>query len=125
MAVIGSVYASVYASRLAAKLPPQMPHRVAGAAEASVGAALVSAERLAVAGHGLLAGLLHAGASDAFIDGLHTGCLVAAGVAAAGAVLAAARLPAQPLKTEPPAEVGAARRGPGAGGGAALRSSSP
>jgi len=104
VAVIGSVYASVYASRLAAKLPPQMPHRLAGAAEASVGAALVSAERLAVAGHGALAGLLQAGASDAFVDGLRIGCLVAAAVAGAGAILAAARLPAQPLQSEAFAE---------------------
>jgi len=101
VAVIGSVYASVYASRLSAKLPSGMPRGLAGAAEASVGAALVSAERLAVSGHGLLAGVLHAGASDAFIDGLRIGCLVAGAVAAAGAVLAAARLPAQPLETEP------------------------
>ncbi len=104
VAIIGSVYASVYASRLAAKLPPQVPGRITGAAEASVGAALLSAERLALAGHGMLAGVLHAGASDAFIDGLRIGCLVAAGVAATGAVLAAAWLPAQPLQTEALAE---------------------
>ena len=104
VAVIGSVYASLYASRLAAKLPAQLPRRLAGAAEASVGAALVGAQRLALTGHGALAGVLHAGASDAFLEGLRTGCLVAAGVAAAGAVLAAARLPAQPLQTEALAE---------------------
>jgi EmrB/QacA subfamily drug resistance transporter len=101
VAVIGSVYASIYASRLAARIPSQAPRRVAAAAEASVGAALVSAQRLAASGHATLAALLHAGASDAFIQGLHVACLVAAGVAAAGALLAAARLPAQPLQTEP------------------------
>ena len=126
VAVIGSVYASVYASQLAAKLPPQMPRRLAGAAEASVGAALVGAQRLAVTGHGLLAGVLHAGASDAFVEGLRTGCLVAAGVAAAGAVLAAARLPAQPLQTEATAEAEARpgelmRRAAGGQGGISFR----
>jgi len=100
VAVLGSVYASVYASRLAAKLPAHVPHGVARAAEASVGAALVTAQHLAASGHAALAGLLHAGASDAFMQGLRIGCLVAAGVAVAGAVLAAAWLPAQPLQTE-------------------------
>ena len=101
VAVIGSVYASVYASRLSATLPAATPRRVAGAAEASVGAALSTAHRLAGSGHALLAGLLYAGASDAFIQGLRVGCLVAGGVAVAGAALAAAKLPAQPLQAEP------------------------
>ena len=100
MAVIGSVYASVYASRLAARIPAQVPRRIAGAAEASVGAAFVTAQHLAAGGHAALAGVLHAGASDAFMQGLRIGCLVAGGVALAGAALAAARLPAQPLETE-------------------------
>ncbi|HTQ69711.1 MAG TPA: MFS transporter [Solirubrobacteraceae bacterium] len=104
VAVIGSVFASVYASRLAARLPAATPRRVAGAAETSVGAAFETAQRLAASGHELLAGALHAGAGDAFIQGLRVGCLVAAGVAVAGAALAAAKLPAQPLQIEPPVE---------------------
>ena len=90
VAVIGSVYASVYASRLAARIPAQVPRRIAGAAEASVGAAFVTAQHLAAGGHAALAGVLHAGASDAFMQGLRIGCLVAGGVALAGAALAAA-----------------------------------
>ncbi len=116
VAVIGSVYASIYASRLAAGIPAQAPRRVAAAAEASVGAALVTAERLAASGHTALAAVLHAGASDAFIQGLQVACLVAAGVAAAGAVLTAARLPAQPLQTEPVAAPEPVASGPARAG---------
>jgi EmrB/QacA subfamily drug resistance transporter len=96
VAVIGSVYASLYTSRLTAALPAQLPASVSHAAQESVGAALEVATRLTAKGQASVAGDLHNAASDAFVQGLSAGCLVAGGVALAGAIMAAALLPAQP-----------------------------
>src|SRR5581483_3954297 len=54
VAVIGSVYASLYASRLTSALPGGLPASVARTAHASVGAALIVADKVAHAGHPLL-----------------------------------------------------------------------
>ena len=96
VAAIGSVYASLYASRLATTLPIGLAATVARTAHASVGAALTAANKLASAGHPLLASAVHGAASAAFFNGFHAGDYLAAGVAAAGAVMALALLPAQP-----------------------------
>jgi EmrB/QacA subfamily drug resistance transporter len=97
VAVIGSIYASLYASRLTASLPLRLPVAVSRTAHASVGAALTAANKLASAGHPLLASAVHGAASAAFFNGFHAGDYLAAGVAAAGAVMALALLPAQPM----------------------------
>ncbi|MBV9414724.1 MAG: MFS transporter [Solirubrobacterales bacterium] len=98
VAVIGSVYTSLYASRLTSALPAGTPGAVARTAHASVGAALTLADRLAHAGHGLLAGAIHDAASAAFFHGFTAANYVAAGVAAGGALIALALLPAHPTR---------------------------
>jgi EmrB/QacA subfamily drug resistance transporter len=119
VAIIGSVYASVYGSRLTSGLPSALPSALAHVAHQSVGAALAVAGRVAATGHVALGTAVAHVSSNAFIDGLSVGCLVAAGVAAAGAVLAAVALPAQPTDAaavEPvAAEPAAAAAGPEAG----------
>ena len=99
VAVIGSVYASIYASQLTTALPARLPKPLVHAAHESVGAALEAAARLAQAGHAGIAGYVHQAASNAFVDGLSAGCLVAGGVAVAGAIMAAILLPAQPAQS--------------------------
>ncbi len=99
VAVIGSVFASIYASQLTTALPARLPKPLVHAAHESVGAALEAAARLAQAGHAGIAGYVHQAASNAFVDGLSAGCLVAGGVAVAGAIMAAILLPAQPAQS--------------------------
>jgi EmrB/QacA subfamily drug resistance transporter len=96
VAVIGSVYASLYASRLTGALPSGLTTSVARTAHASVGAALIGARKLDLAGHPALAAALHNAANSAFFGGFRAADYVAAGVAAAGALMALALLPAQP-----------------------------
>ncbi len=93
VAVVGSVFASLYAARLdEASLPVPLRTAVGD----SVGAALLTAERLP---DPALASSLRAAAEDGFLGGLQAGCLVAAGVTLAGALLALALLPARPPST--------------------------
>jgi EmrB/QacA subfamily drug resistance transporter len=99
VAVIGSVYASLYADALT-RLPDTGPF---AAARDSVGAALITADKLAATGHANAAAALQHVASDGFFDGLQAGCLVAAGVCAVGALFAALALPAQPAAELAPA----------------------
>jgi hypothetical protein len=96
VAIIGSVYASVYGNRLTTRLPVGLPAPLADAAHRSLGAALELAGGLGRTGHPGLAQALHGAATNAFIDGLRIGSLVAGGVAAAGALVAALLLPAHP-----------------------------
>lgn len=98
VAVIGSVYASAYASRLSSALPAHLPNAFAHTAGQSAGAALTVAARLGASGHRAAGRAVHDAATQAFVDGLSIGCLVAAGVALAGAVMAAVLLPAQPAR---------------------------
>ncbi|MGI8716126.1 MAG: MFS transporter [Solirubrobacteraceae bacterium] len=96
VAVIGSVYASLYGSRLTGALPSALPASIARTAHASVGAALIVAGKLGLAGHARLAAAVHNAASSAVFHGFHAADYVSAGVAVAGAVMALALLPAQP-----------------------------
>ena len=96
VAIIGSVYASLYASGLSRSLPRGLPATLTRTAHASLGAALTVSDRLAHAGHGVLAITVHNAASTAFFDGFHTADVVAAAVAAAGALMALALLPSHP-----------------------------
>src|ERR1700722_11786227 len=108
VAVIGSVYASLYTSRLTSALPVSLPGAVARSAHASVGAALIAAEKLTHAGHPELASVIHNAANAAFFHGFSAADYLAAGVAATGAVMALAILPAQPtISDDGTAEVGA------------------
>jgi hypothetical protein len=100
VAVIGSVYASLYASKLGSALSATVPGTVARTSQASVGAALNGAGKLAQSGHPALAETLRQAAGTAFFHGFHTANFVAAGVAAGGAVMALALLPAHPSTTD-------------------------
>src|SRR5215472_3700567 len=103
VAVLGSVYASVYASRLTATMPAAVPGRAAAIAHQSVGAAYVTAGKIAALGHPVLGLALQHASTNAFLRGLTIGALVAGGVAAVGAVLAVLFLPAQPTQPASPA----------------------
>ena len=89
VAILGSVYASLYRANVATSTAPEAARQ---AAKASYGASRAAAAHLPpAAGHNLLA---HA--NSGFLDGLHVGCGVAAGVCVLGAVIVAAYLPAHP-----------------------------
>ena len=90
VAVVGSVFASLYGPKIVEKLAGlPLPEEAMKAAESSMAAALMVAERAPTAGQPLVI----AAAQDAFQAGWTTACLVAAGVALVGAVLAALFLP--------------------------------
>ena len=103
VAVIGSVYASVYASKLSATIPAAVPAPAAAIAHQSVGAADAAAGQITALGHPALGLALHHASTNAFLDGLTIGALVAGSIAAAGALLAARFLPAQPTGPASPA----------------------
>ena len=102
-AVLRSVSASVHGSRSTATMPAAVPGPVAAIAHQSIGAAYVAAGKIAALGHPALGQALHHTSTNAFLDGLTIGALVAGGVAAVGAVLAARFLPAQPTRPAGPA----------------------
>jgi predicted MFS family arabinose efflux permease len=90
VAVVGSVFASLYGPKILdnlAGLP--IPQEGLDAAESSMAAALIVAERAPAAGQGPII----AAARDAFMSGWMTASLVAAGIAVAGSVLALVFLP--------------------------------
>jgi EmrB/QacA subfamily drug resistance transporter len=90
VAVIGSIMNTIYSDRRAdavGALPPQ----VAGPAKDSVGAAFAIAEQLPAE----LGQLLATAAGNGFVDALHGGGLVAAGVIVVGAAIVAIVMPAR------------------------------
>jgi EmrB/QacA subfamily drug resistance transporter len=87
VAVIGSVLASVYGSQVGDFLRGKpVPSGLAADMKQSLGIALASGKQIVG-----LADL----AKDAFVDGLHAGVLVAAGIALVGAIIAFVWLPAR------------------------------
>jgi EmrB/QacA subfamily drug resistance transporter len=86
VAVIGSIAISVYRDHVAQDVPAGPVRELA---QESLGAAASAAARAGDPG-------LLAGAQEGFLNGLATGCLVAAGVCLVGAVLAGLYLPAHP-----------------------------
>jgi len=92
VAVVGSVFASVYGSAMVDALRPLgLPESVLETAEGSIAAAIAVASELP----GDAAAAVTSAAQNAFIDGLSTGSLVAAGVAGLGAIVALVLLPAR------------------------------
>ena len=90
VAVVGSVFASLYGPKILdnlAGLP--IPKEGLDAAESSMAAALIVAERAPEAGRGLIV----AAARNAFMNGWTTACIVAAGVALVGSALTLVFLP--------------------------------
>jgi EmrB/QacA subfamily drug resistance transporter len=93
VAVIGSVALSIYRDSVDKAAIP-VPAR--GPTQESVGGALEAARRIAETGHAEVAAHVVHVARTSFLDGLSTGCYVAAGVTAVGLVLTLCFLPAQP-----------------------------
>ncbi|MHB8657797.1 MAG: MFS transporter [Solirubrobacteraceae bacterium] len=98
VAIIGSVYTTLYASGLVHGAVRHLPAVALHVAERSVGAGYGVAARIPASARGPF--LIHV--QNAFMTGLHAGCLVAAGVCLAGA-LGATALPGRPgtAQTEP------------------------
>jgi EmrB/QacA subfamily drug resistance transporter len=97
VAVIGSVFASVYSGALAGKPGwDKVPAVALTKAEDGIGLAFGVARGLGETMSKTESETLLAGAIDSFMNGLHAGCAVAAGVTILGAILAAVFLPAQP-----------------------------
>jgi hypothetical protein len=97
VAVIGSVFGSVYSGALAGKPGwGKLPAEALNKAEDGIGLAFGVAQGLGKTVSQSESETLLAGAIDSFMNGLHAGCAVAAGVTILGAILAAVFLPAQP-----------------------------
>ena len=94
VAIIGSVFSSLYIGSLdsAGGVFGSLPPELQDATSESVGAAKVVAGRLGADAPAYLAQV-----NDAFLSGLHVGCFVCAGVAAAGAVFALRFIPARAI----------------------------
>ena len=97
VAVIGSVSTSLYTSQLGNAAVSHLPSHFIGNADSSIGAALEAAAGLKSAGLAPIGHSLRVAATDAFLQGLSAGCLVAAGLAGAGVLIALLLLPAQPV----------------------------
>ena len=96
VAVVGSVFASLYVSKLTGGSARTVPAPAVAHAKESVGAAYATVDALAAHGASGAAQGLRQLASAGFMNGLHGGCLLVAGVCAAGAVVCALVLPSQP-----------------------------
>jgi Na+/melibiose symporter-like transporter len=97
VAVIGSVLASIYGSRVGEFLQGKpVPSGLAQQYKQSLGLALQASKQVP--------GLART-AIDAFIDGMHAGVLVAAGVAFVGAIIALVWLPARARSDAPTEDV--------------------
>ena len=103
VAVAGSILASAYTTGLAEKLAGlPVPADALDTAQSSIGAAFAVADRATELVGPAAGDAIRGAASQAFIDGFHTGSVVLAVVALAGAVAALLILPAR--ATEPAAD---------------------
>jgi hypothetical protein len=121
VAIVGSVMSSTYGSKIGDFFAGTPAAGSAGeqVAKDSLGGALQVARQ--VPGLDVLA-------KSAFVDGMHVGVLVAAGVAFVGAVVAALWLPAHAREdtvAEQAAEYAAEHTGPGSPDGAGKRAEAP
>lgn len=89
VAIIGSVYASLYHHAIAGAAVPT-------AARSAARASFAATQEVAAQLPAQLGVVLRAQANVGFLNGLHAGCQVAAGVCALGAVLVLAFLPSKP-----------------------------
>jgi len=96
VAVVGSVFASLYVAELSGAAARTLPGAAVAHAKDSIGAALVTSHALAQHGATVEADGLREVATIGFLNGLHAGCLVVAGVCVAGAVFCGLVLPSQP-----------------------------
>jgi EmrB/QacA subfamily drug resistance transporter len=92
VAIIGSVYSSIYVSRVDEAIAGKgIPANVSDAITSSVTGALVVADKVG----GSSGAQLAAAAKSAFVEGMHHGVVVGAGVALLGAVICLLWLPAR------------------------------
>ena len=103
VAVIGSVFSSLFGPAVRRALRPYLSHGLSSA-QLRVAVSSTHAAQLTVAHFPLaLQPRLNAQVTNAFMDGLHRGCLVGAVVAVAAAVLVLTRLPqTRPTKEATP-----------------------
>ncbi|MGZ6966796.1 MAG: MFS transporter [Acidimicrobiia bacterium] len=100
VAIVGSVMSSTYATKIGDLFAgtPRAGSATEHVAKDSLGGALAVADKAQASTNGGLAGLgrlLESVAKSAFVDGMHTGVLVAAGAAFLGAIVAVVWLPAR------------------------------
>lgn len=106
VAVIGSVFASVYSATLADRPGwDQVPPDALAMAEDGIGLAFGVVERAAGQAGADAATVLADGAVQSFMDGLHAGCFVAAGVTFVASILVLVFLPARPAVDQVPQNV--------------------
>src|SRR5208282_3662912 len=97
---IGSVFSSLFGPAVKRALSPYLSHGLSSA-QLRVAVSSTHAAQLTVAHFPLaLQPGLNAQVTDAFMDGLHRGCLVGAAVAVVAAVLVLTRLPLTPSTQE-------------------------
>ena len=96
VAVVGSVFASLFGRRIAQVLTPlQLSHHDVVVAQSSMQAALRVVGGVAPTGRSAEAATVHTGVTQAFMDGFHHGCVVAAATAIVVAVVTFFYLPRQ------------------------------
>jgi hypothetical protein len=94
--VIGSIFSTLYINRLAdSAILQALPE----AAQTTARDGLAQGLAVAAQAPGPAAGTLRDTVSDAFMSGLHAGCLTAAAVCLVGAVFVLAFLPSHPAGT--------------------------
>jgi hypothetical protein len=99
VAVIGSVFSSVDQHQITTQLShTPLPQAAVDAATQSVPGGVALARHLSDSGSPL-GQIVHTITTNAFLHGLHAGCVVAAGVSVLGAVVTAIALPSQPAVT--------------------------
>lgn len=95
VAVVGSIFATLYVRQLA---DSEVLRAAPAAAEATAREGLAQGLQVAAQSPPSVAGALRDAVSDAFITGLHAGCLTAAAVCLVGAFFVLAVLPAHPAE---------------------------
>jgi hypothetical protein len=97
VAVVGSIFSTLYIRQLA---DSETLSSATDSAQALAREGLGQGLQVAAQSPSAVAGLIRQTVSDAFMSGLHAGCLTASGVCLAGAFMVLAFLPAHPSKAQ-------------------------
>lgn len=95
VAVVGSIFSTLYIRRLAGS---EILQAAPESAQATAREGLAQGLQVAAQSPASVAGTLRDTVSDAFLSGLHAGCLTAAAVCLIGAFFVLAVLPAHPTR---------------------------
>jgi hypothetical protein len=98
VAVVGSIFSTLYTRHLS---DSAILRATPESAQAMARQGLAQGLQVAAHSPSSIAGTLHTTVSDAFMSGLHGGCLTAAAVCLAGALFVLAFLPAHPTQADP------------------------